>query len=678
MKKFKLVSFVVILTILISFLSLLDIKAQAQTKVLPPTVTVSANPATIFSGQSSTLSWSSSNAKSCTNTGSKSILETSGTFSTGRLSSTTTYTITCTGAGGTASASATVTVLQIPTGTLTASSCTVAVGNRKCDVTLTWSTINPVGSSAVTTPEKITVSNANASKGTIYPVAYGVTNFYLYNSSFFLAEATATASCSSGALWNGSTCAYPMPTVTVSANPASISYNTASTIAWSSTNATSCTNVDFRSALETSGNFLTGRLSSTTTYTIACTGAGGTASASATVTVLPLDGGWSAWTEQNTTCGYSGNQTRSCTNPAPANGGAYCVGPDIQAYRNPSCAINGSCGISNGGNSYSAPSSGLCAVGSPSAIAGSGPWTWSCNGSNGGNTAICSSNKSIDGGWTPWRPASCPNTCGLTKSSQTRTCTNPTPVNGGDICVGSANQTCPATADCVCSSPLSQNVTVACDMNADSFLATSGLVTRSQQKSEYPTCIFPTPVNASNSTYVSDTCKYGPTGTLTATSCVIALGGKSCTSTLSWNTINPADHISAVTTVPNIIVQTANSGIKTYTIFSGARTFYLYNNAKLLAQAKATTSCASGTAWDGSACFSLLVPMTKLEKTQILDTLSAGADTSPAKVEIQTQEQEATLEQLNGGNKISVPLTSTDRQKIMNTFNTLVNPNLAF
>lgn len=47
------------------------------------------------------------------------------------------------------------------------------------------------------------------------------------------------------------------------------------------------------------------------------------------VVPTPVDGGWSDWTSCSTTCG-EGIQTRTCTNPVPANGGADCEGPDTR------------------------------------------------------------------------------------------------------------------------------------------------------------------------------------------------------------------------------------------------------------------------------------------------------------------------------------------------------------
>jgi hypothetical protein len=77
------------------------------------------------------------------------------------------------------------------------------------------------------------------------------------------------------------------PTVTLSANPTSITSGSSSTLTWSSTNATSCsatTPAGWTSSTAISGTQSVSPVA-TTTYTITCTGAGGSTPASATITV---------------------------------------------------------------------------------------------------------------------------------------------------------------------------------------------------------------------------------------------------------------------------------------------------------------------------------------------------------------------------------------------------------
>lgn len=59
----------------------------------------------------------------------------------------------------------------------------------------------------------------------------------------------------------------------------------------------------------------------------------------------------------------------------------------------PSAMVNGACGSSNRQTFVSAPTGNLCLDGAASAVAGSGPWTWSCQGANGGDDAFCIANK---------------------------------------------------------------------------------------------------------------------------------------------------------------------------------------------------------------------------------------------------------------------------------------------
>ena len=82
----------------------------------------------------------------------------------------------------------------------------------------------------------------------------------------------------------------PAPTVDIKANssngPVTVVYNTVATLSWTTTNATSCTASNGWSGSKvTSGSESTGRLNTSKTYTITCTGVGGSATDSVTVSV---------------------------------------------------------------------------------------------------------------------------------------------------------------------------------------------------------------------------------------------------------------------------------------------------------------------------------------------------------------------------------------------------------
>ncbi|XP_078616401.1 uncharacterized protein LOC144884802 [Branchiostoma floridae x Branchiostoma japonicum] len=106
-----------------------------------------------------------------------------------------------------------------------------------------------------------------------------------------------------------------------------------------------------------------------------------------------VDGGWSdwsAWSDCSVTCGV-GTQTRdrSCTNPAPADGGAECDGDT-------------------------------------------------------GETQECDSGVfcPVDGGWSDWSAWSdCSVTCGVGTQTRDRSCTNPAPQHGGAECDGDTEET---------------------------------------------------------------------------------------------------------------------------------------------------------------------------------------------------------------------------------------------
>ena len=104
-----------------------------------PAITFSASLTSVAYGASSTLTWSSSNATTCTASGAWSGTQTAnGTLTLTALKTTGTYTLTCTGIGGSSNKSITITVQAplAPTVTLTANPTSVAYNGAS---TLTWS-----------------------------------------------------------------------------------------------------------------------------------------------------------------------------------------------------------------------------------------------------------------------------------------------------------------------------------------------------------------------------------------------------------------------------------------------------------------------------------------------------------------------------------------------------------
>lgn len=80
---------------------------------------------------------------------------------------------------------------------------------------------------------------------------------------------------------------------------------------------------------------------------------------------VPVDGGWSDFSACTVTCD-GGNQTRTCTNPAPSNGGANCDGTDSQACNTDACSSDGSGPDADGASSES--STGVSAAVSQSSL----------------------------------------------------------------------------------------------------------------------------------------------------------------------------------------------------------------------------------------------------------------------------------------------------------------------
>jgi len=192
-----------------------------------PTAALKASNTTVDAGGSAMLTWSSTNATSCTASGGWSgTVATSGSGSTGALTASSTFSLTCSGPGGT-SAPATATVNVVPSATV--------------------------------------------------------------------------------------------PSTTLSVYPSVIAPGGSSTLTWSSSNATSCAaSGGWSGALGTGGTQNTGAVSATTTYSLTCSGPGGSsAPASANLTVSSVAMGLSP-----TAAAITLTRTQQFTATVPGGGAA--------------------------------------------------------------------------------------------------------------------------------------------------------------------------------------------------------------------------------------------------------------------------------------------------------------------------------------------------------------------
>ena len=247
----------------------------------PPTVGISASPASITAGTSSTLTVTATNATAVTvagTDGSSYTLQAGGGAQIVKPGANTTYTATAVGDGGSASASATVTVTAIaaPSVSIVASPTSITVGSSS---TLTVTAANATA---------VTVAGTDGSAYTL-AVSGGAQIVSPAATATYTATATGAGGTSSAtATVTVTTSTSPAPTVTILANPTSIVVGNPSTLTVTATNATDVTVTGTDGSaytLQSSGGTQAVTPTVTTTYTAAATGAGGNASATATVTV---------------------------------------------------------------------------------------------------------------------------------------------------------------------------------------------------------------------------------------------------------------------------------------------------------------------------------------------------------------------------------------------------------
>ena len=240
-----------------------------------PAIQMSAAPATVNSESGSTLTWSSTNATSCAASGGWSgAKSTSGSQFTGALTASTTFTLICSGPGGTGGV-ANVVVNVVPTAVLSANPSVVASGGT---AVLSWSSVNATSCTAAGGWNGQQTTDGTQSTG-----ALTVATTY-----------SMTCTGAGGTSSQASVTVNLVPTVALTASVGATPPGGAALLSWTSSNAASCSaSGGWSGTKSTGGSQSTGALTAPTTFSLSCTGPGGSSKpASATivtgvVTIVP-------------------------------------------------------------------------------------------------------------------------------------------------------------------------------------------------------------------------------------------------------------------------------------------------------------------------------------------------------------------------------------------------------
>jgi hypothetical protein len=258
---------------------------QADLAFIAPVMSLAANAVTL--NGSTTLTWSTVDAASCTASGSWTGAVASGGTQTVSITAagTNIYALTCANAAGaTATSSVALTDASPAAPTLALSTSSIVVGQSS---NISWSSVAATSCTAAGSWSGTLPPNGSQ---TVTPAAGGTYTYSLTCTNALGISAASTASL---------TVAAPpaAPSLTLAAS--SIAVGASTTITWSSNGATACTaSGDWSGTLATSGNqILKPTAAGTDTYMLTCANStGSSAASSATLTVTAASGGSPTWT----------------------------------------------------------------------------------------------------------------------------------------------------------------------------------------------------------------------------------------------------------------------------------------------------------------------------------------------------------------------------------------------
>lgn len=187
---------------------------------LVPKINFDAAPTQVDDGDASTLTWTVTDATSCTASGAadwSGPVAFSGTNSQQvNPSANTTYTLNCTGVDGPASRQATV---RVPSGYIAGSSCEIAISGDSCTSLITWASADFFGSTHVSQGSVLFSTTSPSSGGTPRTVDVDNRTFTIEDSGGgFTDSFPVVVTCAPGSVWASGAC-LPLPVITLQASP---------------------------------------------------------------------------------------------------------------------------------------------------------------------------------------------------------------------------------------------------------------------------------------------------------------------------------------------------------------------------------------------------------------------------------------------------------------------------
>ena len=240
-----------------------------------PTINLSASPTSLSYNGSTTLTWNTTNTSSCNASGGWSGSKTtSGSMVIDTLTSNTSFSLSCSGAGGTVTDEISIIVSPpaAPVVNFSASPLVVAYDGAS---ELNWSTENTdscVASGAWSGSQNLSGSNIRRN---------------------LIADTTYTLTCTGagGSASDSVTITVleaPVPVLSFSASPNTVEQNGSTTLTWNTINANSCNaSGGWSGSKATAGSMVIDALTTNTSFSLSCSGVGGTVSDEISIIVSP-------------------------------------------------------------------------------------------------------------------------------------------------------------------------------------------------------------------------------------------------------------------------------------------------------------------------------------------------------------------------------------------------------